>query len=463
MSTQSNESNPIFTPIKYGAALAKNRIVLAPLTRIRADTNLCPTELHQEYYAQRADDNLLITEATVIAPQSIASHHIPACFNEQQAKAWKKVTDAVHAKGAIISLQAWHQGRASHRSYTNHPLAKAANAEVGESSCEIALSPWYQEPNCDTLERVPHQQPKMMTIDDIERFKQQHVDASDLALNVAGFDLYELHGAHGYLFDQFLNSNSNTRTDKYGGSLENRFRLLGEVLDILTAQHPQRIAVRISPYDNGTGGYHDMNDEDPETLYKYVYERLSDYDLAYVLNTEPRWDFKYQGNPENDTSASWPLVAAKFCEIFRKKNKTTKLIGCGGFTPESALGVMSMPEEKRPYDAIGFGRWYISNPDMVYRLKKNLPLTRYNRSTFYTAPPFDEEQIFPVGYTDYPSFAEVAKKEFGADVNVDEVALDQGKVAQIVQKYKDQTYALIPTDVIGTSKSTASRDVAANL
>jgi N-ethylmaleimide reductase len=457
MSTKNNSSNPIFTPIQYGAATAKNRVVLAPLTRVRADKDLRPTDLHVEYYSQRADAGLLITEATVISPQSIASHHIPACFNEQQALAWKRVTDAVHAKGAIISLQAWHQGRAAHRSYTNHPLAKEANAEVGESSSEIALSEYYQEPDCDTLERSPHQKPKIMTIDDIERFKQQQLDAANLALNVAGFDLYELHGAHGYLFDQFLNSNSNTRTDQYGGSFENRFRLLGEVLDLLTAKYPNRIAVRISPYNKGTTGYHDMNDEDPEALYKYVYERLSEYNLAYVLNTEPRWDFQYQGNPENDTSASWPLTSSKYCEIFRNNNKTTKLIGCGGFTPQSALGVMDMPEDKRPYDAIGFGRWFIANSDLVFRLRHNLPLNRYYRPTFYVTPPFDEAIKFTTGYTDYPTFSQLAKSEFGDGIEVEQIAQDDEKIAHLVKKHQDDLYALIPTDIIGNSKSSSSR------
>lgn len=441
-------NNKLFTPIKYGAVEVQNRVVMAPLTRIRADDDLAPTENHVKYYSERADGNLIISEATVISEQSIASNQIPGCFNELQAKAWKKVTDAVHAKGAKMSIQAWHQGRAAHKSYTEHPLAKAVNAQVCESSCEIAVPQPYTAPHCITGEIMPHETPKMMTVEDIKRYQQQLLTTADLAFNVAGFDLYELHGAHGYLIDQFLNDGTNTRNDQYGGSFENRFRMLGEALELLCAKYPGKIAIRISPHD-GTG-YHAVTDTNSIELYNYVYTRLGEYDLAYVLCTEPRWNFQYTGNPEHDQFYNLPLFSAQFTDKLKAVNANIPVIGCGGFTAESALKVMEM--ETPPYDAIGFGRWYISTPDMVFRLKHSLPWTRYNRQTFYVFPPFNKETI-NVGYNDYPSFAQQAQKVLGEDVDISEVVKDKESIDKVVAAYKDELYALIPLDVIGTTKS----------
>lgn len=452
MSTPTTTVNKLWTPIQYGAVEAQNRVVLAPLTRFRADTDLAPTDLHVKYYSDRADGNLLITEATVISQQSISSKHIPGCFNELQAKAWRKVTDAVHAKGAKMSLQAWHQGRVAPKSFTDHPLAKEVNAQVGESSSEIAISGYYAAPHYLTDETTPPEGARIMTVDDIKRFQQQLLDAADLAFNIAGFDLFELHGAHGYLLDQFLNEGSNTRTDQYGGSFENRFRLIAECLELLCAKYPGRIAIRISPH-NGAGFY-DVTDSNSIELYNYAYERLGEYDLAYVLCTEPRWNFGYTGNPENDEFYNLPLFSAQFTAKLKKINPKTAIIGCGGFTAESALKVMELG---LGYDAIGFGRWYISTPDLVFRLKHGLPWTRYNRNTFDQRPPFTQD--FALGYNDYLSFKEQAQKALGDDIDIDQVIQDEALIAKIVEAHKDELYALIPVDVIGTSKSTQDREV----
>lgn len=169
-----------------------------------------------KHYSDRADDNLIISEATVISQQSIASKHIPGCFNKDQALAWKKVTDAVHANGAKMSIQAWYQGRVAHKSFTEHLLAKEVNAEVCESSCEIAMPAPHSPAHFSTGELVPDETPKMMTVEDITRYQDQLLTAADLAFNVAGFDIFGLHGAHGYLLDQFLNEGANTWTYQYG-------------------------------------------------------------------------------------------------------------------------------------------------------------------------------------------------------------------------------------------------------
>lgn len=191
-----------FKPLKMGDFQLEHRIILAPLTRIRANSNLEPTDLHIEYYTSRATPGgYLISEATVLCPQSITSNHIPAIFNESQAKAWKKVVDAVHAKGGLFSCQLWHQGRGAHESFTQHPLAIAANATVGESASSVKSEGQTVAFNGEMADYTP---PKAMTSEDIERLKEQYIDAAHFALEVAGFDTIELHAAHGYLLSYVL-------------------------------------------------------------------------------------------------------------------------------------------------------------------------------------------------------------------------------------------------------------------
>ena len=326
------------------------------------------------------------------------------------------------------------------------------NAQVSESSSEIAV-PGYTETDYNTLERTPLPAPKMMTIEDIERFKQQILTAADLALNVAGFDFFELHGAHGYLLDQFLNAGTNTRTDQYGGSYENRFRLIAELLELLIPKYPGRIAIRISPH-SGTG-FFDANDPKPLELYTEVYRRLAKYDLAYLLCTEPRWNPAHQGNPETDPFWNLPMFSAQFTKVFRETNKTTVIIGAGGFTADNSFETMKI-ENDRPYDAVGYGRFYISNPDIVFRLKHYLPFNRYNRSSFYTVAPFGGD--FNAGYTDYPTFEQIVKAKLGPDADLAEVIANPDTIAKLIELTKDDLYPLIPLDIIGKTRSTAERE-----
>jgi N-ethylmaleimide reductase len=452
--------NPLFTPVKAGPFNLKHRLVLAPLTRIRSDEDLCPTDLHVQYYKERATEGgLLITEATVMCPQSIASRHVPAIFNDKQALAWKRVFDAVHAIGGIISLQGWHQGRVAHSSYTEHPLA----IEAGAITCE-APSPVCFEANSVGFGKVmvPNETPREMTIDDIERLKLQYIESARLAFEVAGADIYELHGAHGYLFDSFFNNGVNKRTDKYGGSLENRFRFFEEVFNLLNDKYPGRIAVRISPHDNKYT-YMGTTDSDPKELYSYIFSRLSTFNLAYILVTEPRWNKQWVELPENDTMLQLPLQSAALLPHFRNNNpgKNTFVIGAGGFSPTSAFETMDL--KSKPYDGIAFGRFFISNPDLHFRLANNLPLNRYNRDSFYTAPPFDQSS-FNKGYTDYPTFEQVIKSKYGDDSKVEDFIISdqegadkKAKLLALIELTKDDPYPLVSIEVIGKSSSTDQR------
>lgn len=284
----------------------KHRIVLAPLTRIRADANLCPTDLHVEYYSQRATDGgLLISEATYICPETIASRHIPGIWTPEQVSAWKKVTDAVHAKGGKISCQLWHVGRVAHSSYSEHPFAKDGGHVVCESAGEVLLEEPDFDFNGQMTMRTP---PKMMTLEDIDRLKKQYIHAAKCAMD-AGFDSVELHGAHGYLIDQFMNDGSNNkRTDQYGGSIENRIRLLVEVLQLLIDTiGNDRVAVRLSPHTN-TNSFFGNTDSNPDALYSAAIKAISPFKLSYLLLTEPRWDYMYSGDASKDPMLYSPCV-----------------------------------------------------------------------------------------------------------------------------------------------------------
>ena len=227
------------------------------------------------------------------------------------------------------------------------------------------------------------------------RLVNDYVHAAKCAIR-AGFDGVEVHAAHGYLIDQFLNSGSNQRTDKYGGSIENRCRLLFEVLDAVSkAVGPGKCAVRLSPHAPGTKTYSDCTDPNPDALYEYAIKGINQFPLAYLLLTEPRWDSSRDDMVENDPGFNMPVVNGP---KFRQHYQGT-LILAGGFTPKSAQEAV----ESGMCDAIAFGRWFISNPDLPARLKNGIPLNRYNRKTFYA--------YSNVGYTDYPTAEEVGMGE----------------------------------------------------
>ncbi|RUM99502.1 alkene reductase [Pseudaminobacter arsenicus] len=368
--------DPLFKPLILGALALKHRIVMAPLTRMRTkQPGNVPYALNAEYYGQRASDGgLQITEATDISPQSQGYRWVPGIYTPDQIAGWKEVTEAVHAKGGFIVNQIWHVGRISHSSLQPNgalPGAPSAIAPPGE----------HYDADGNT---VPFETPHALTLDGIAAIKGDFVQAARNARH-AGFDGVEIHGANGYLLDQFLNDGSNKRTDIYGGSIENRSRFLLEVADAVAAvTGAGRVGVRLSPWSNIQG----MTDSDGVKLWEYVITELGKRDLAYLHLIEPRADFT---NDEKPLNMDAPDVAALF-----KKGFGGPIISAGGFQPDTARAAISTGNS----DAIAFGRPFIANPDLPERIRRNVPLNKHVRVTFYGGA---EE-----GYTDYPFLEQAA-------------------------------------------------------
>ncbi|KAI9485027.1 hypothetical protein BDB00DRAFT_773772 [Zychaea mexicana] len=364
-------NSALFQPMKVGNAQLEHRVVLAPLTRFRSDANHVPTALQEEYYAQRATKGgLLISEATFISPTAGAYPGAPGIYTEEQIVAWKRVTDAVHAKGGIIYVQLWHVGRAT------SSVLLPNNAQPVSAS-EVAIQgPCLFTPGKDF--EVPH----ALTVEEIAGITQDYAQAAKNAV-AAGFDGVEIHGANGYLLDQFTNTSSNKRTDQYGGSIENRTRFTLEVVKTISdAIGAERVGIRLSPWSE----FQDMADETPYDTWSHIVRELKAHhaNMAYLHMIEPRDDFSRK--TENDT--------VNTLDPFRELWKDGVFMSAGGYTtkPELATEVAD-----KTGNLIAIGRAFIANPDIVYRLKNGVPLTRYNRDTFYTQG--------AVGYTDYP-FAE---------------------------------------------------------
>ena len=336
---------------------------MAPLTRMRAGSQFVPDELNAEYYAQRASAGLIITEASQISRQGAGYPGTPGIYNEAQVRGWKKVTDAVHAKDGLIFMQLWHVGHISHSSHQpNHalPVAPSAVAATGTALTADWKSVPFEVPHALTTEEI-----KAIVAD----YRQAAINAKE-----AGFDGVELHSANGYLLNQFLHAELNIRTDEYGGSPENRSRLLFEVLDVLVeVWGADKIGVRFSPFFTG------HNNLDPEYLdtYTYVFTALGAYDLAYIhlIRYRPT-EVPDQELVENEKEL-WGVFEGN-------------IIAADGYTPESAeeaiVGKIAV--------AVAFGRLFISNPDLPLRVAEGAALNEYDRNTFYGGT--------EKGYTDYP-------------------------------------------------------------
>ncbi len=362
-------SNHLQSPVRLGALSLKNRIVMAPLTRMRAIADDVSNPLAKVYYSQRAGAGLIITEATQIAPIGKGYPGTPGIYSAAQTAAWKEIVDAVHAKGGLIVAQLWHVGRISHSSL--HP-------QDGLPEAPSAIAPAGQTYGAD-WQLHDFETPKSMTLDDIARLKNDFKIAAQNA-KAAGFDGIEVHAANGYLLDQFLQDGSNKRTDQYGGTAENRARLLMEVLDIVgTVFSHDRIGVRLSPY----GTFNDMSDSNPIELFQTVIKMLNAYGLAYLHMIEPRTT-SAGGNDEIDKNA--PLTS----DLFRKSFNGA-FMSCGGYDRD--MGEKAI--ENGQADAVAYGRLYISNPDLAERFAKSAKLNPYNRATFYGGA--------EAGYTDYPA------------------------------------------------------------
>ena len=363
----------LFTKLKIGDITLNNRIIMAPLTRMRSQQpGDIPHKLNATYYAQRASAGLIISEASQISAQGKGYPATPGIYSPQQINGWKLAVDEVHKNNGKIFLQLWHVGRISHFSLQpNNQLPVAPSAipakNSGTYTAEFKPTP-ILAPRALELNEIPAL---------IASYKQAALNAKE-----AGFDGVELHSANGYLLDQFLQDNSNCRTDSYGGFIANRARLLLEVLDeVIKVWGSGRVGVRLSPY----GTFNDMSDSDPVGLFSYVIEQLSTRNIAYLHLIEPR---SSTAGGSDASNASAPNVLS----IFKKLCKMP-VISAGGYNLELAKQAI----DNNSTDAVVFGRLFISNPDLPRRFLENTALNNYDRKTFYGG---DEK-----GYTNYPFLA----------------------------------------------------------
>ncbi|MEZ0608045.1 alkene reductase [Fibrella sp. WM1] len=358
----------LFEPAQLGNLTLSNHIVMAPMTRNRATVGHDVTDIMATYYAQRASAGLIITEGVAPSANGNGYARVPGLYTAQQVAGWKQVTDAVHAEGGRIFAQLMHTGRVS------HPVNMHEGAQILAPSAIAAAGQIYT----DEQGMQDHPTPEAFTIDQIKATVQEFVTASKNAIE-AGFDGVELHGANGYLIEQFLRSTSNQRTDEYGGSVENNARFALEIAEAVSAAiGKDKVGIRLSPY----GVFNDMP-YDPafDALYHYLAKQLNDH-VVYVHLVD-------------HASMGAPAVAPEIAEAVRE-HYTGVLVLSGGYTAETAEAAL----ESGRADLVAFGRPFISNPDLVERLKTGADLNQPDFSTFYS--PGEK------GYTDYPTLAEVA-------------------------------------------------------
>ncbi|MEJ7912003.1 MAG: alkene reductase [Chitinophagaceae bacterium] len=356
----------LLTPYTLGNLELKNRMVMAPMTRSRSDNAAnVATALTAEYYAQRASAGLIITEGTFVSPRAVGFINVPAIYSAEQTKGWQVVAAAVHEKGGKIFAQLWHVGRLSHPDLHNGELPLAPSAINPQAKA------YTEKGFVDTVT------PKEMNIEEIKQTIQDFKTGAENAV-AAGFDGIELHGANGYLFHQFFNGGSNHRTDDYGGSIENRARILFETLDALKGVIAyERVGIRFNPSMHASQGM--MVDELTIPTFEYIITRLNEYGLAYIHLTEP---FK----PVQDVPGAVVEVAKHFRPLY---NGT--LIINKGFTQQTGNEVIEVGDA----DLVAFGVPFLSNPDLVERFSKNAPLNAPDQATFYSTG--------AKGYIDYPA------------------------------------------------------------
>lgn len=353
----------LFKKYNLGNIELNNRTVMAPMTRSRAINNI-PNEIMVKYYDQRSAAGLIITEGVAPSPNGLGYARIPGIFNQDQVDGWKKITRAVHDKGGKIFIQLMHTGRVSHPD--NMPEGTKV---VAPSAIALSGEMWTDQ---NGMQAYPV--PKEMSIQDINQAKEEYVQASVNAIE-AGFDGVELHGANGYLIDQFINTASNKRTDNYGGSPENRSRFVLEVAtEVATAIGSDRTAIRLSP----NGAFNDMESfADLEKTYSYIANKLGKLKLTYIHIV----DHSSMGAPEVPFT-----VKEKIQNEFGGA-----IVASGGFTNKEGAELVL---EEGIGELVAFGRPFIANPDLVYRLEHDLPLNQPDFDTFYT--PGEK------GYIDYP-------------------------------------------------------------
>jgi N-ethylmaleimide reductase len=352
----------LFDPIQLGAITARNRMLMAPLTRGRATADHVPTDLMIEYYRQRAGAGLVITEATGISAEGLGWPYAPGIWNDEQVAAWQKVTKAVHDAGGRIVLQLWHMGRIVHSSVTGvQPVSSSATTGPGEAHTYDG--------------KKPFEQARALETDEIPRVVADYVHAAKNAI-AAGFDGVQIHAANGYLIDQFLRDNSNFRTDEYGGSIENRVRLLREVAAaVVGAIGGDRVGVRLSPNGDTQG----VNDSAPHDLFPAAAAALSEVGVTWLELREPGQEGTFG---KGEVAPVAPLIRKAFSGVLVLNSDYDKQKGQAALDAGEA-------------DAIAFGRPYIANPDLPVRYKLDLPLQADTMATWYSRG--------ASGYTDYPT------------------------------------------------------------
>ncbi|EGV33425.1 12-oxophytodienoate reductase [Thiorhodococcus drewsii AZ1] len=359
-------SNDLFQPYQLGSLTLANRLVMAPLTRNRAGAGDVPTPLMATYYAQRATAGLIITEASQISQQGKGYIQTPGIYNAEQIQGWKGVTDAVHGHGGKIFVQLWHVGRVSHPDLQEGgalPVAPSAIRAEGQVFTDRGM--------------VDMVTPRALDLEELPGIVADYRRAAENA-RAAGFDGVEIHAANGYLLDQFLRDKSNRRTDAYGGTIENRSRLLLEVVDaVLEVWGKDRVGVRLSPLSP----FNDIDDSDPESLFTYAVDQLAERGLGFLHVIEG-----ITGGPR-ETGHSFKLSRLR-------KHFPGTYIANNGYTRDLALSVRA----KNAADLIAFGRLYIANPDLAERLRLDAPLNALDESTLYGGDAH--------GYTDYPFLSE---------------------------------------------------------
>jgi N-ethylmaleimide reductase len=366
MTTQT-PTQTLLSPFDLAGLSLKNRVVMAALTRGRAGKDRIPNALMAEYYAQRSSAGLIVSEATTISKQAEGWLNSPGIYSKEQTQAWKQVVDAVHAKGTPIFSQLWHTGRASHSSFQEQGELLVSASAIRLTGSDIHTP----------IGKQPYETPRALETNEISGVVADYWQAAQRA-EEAGFDGVELHAANGYLIDQFLQSKTNHRTDRYGGSLENRYRFLKEVVEAVLSVFPaSRVGVRLSP--NST--YNDMGSPDFRETFLYVAQQLNEYGLSY-LSLIDRLEF----NGFHELGE--PVVLAEFRNVF-----TGAIIVNGGYTQETATAAIASGDA----DLVAFGRPIMSNPDLVERFTNGWTLNPPpDPSIWYS---FEKE-----GYTDFPTY-----------------------------------------------------------
>ena len=377
VSDQQTTGERLFEPLRLGRYNLPHRIVMAPLTRSRArQPGNVPTALNACYYAQRASAALIISEATQVSLQGQGYAWTPGIHSREQVEGWRLVTDAVHKAGGLIFLQLWHVGRISHPS-----LQPDIMLPVGPSAIKPNAQVFIENETGEG-EMAPCVTPRALQIEEMPYLVQQYARGAKNAL-AAAFDGVEIHAANGYLLDQFIESSTNRRTDRYGDSVENRARLLLEVVQmVVEVWQADRVGVRLSPL----GAMNDIRDDDPETTFGTIADKLNAYRLAYLHLVNPTLAALEQG-VEPDARA------LRMIDLLREQYRGT-LIMTGGFDQDMAEAWLRQGKA----DLIAFGRKFLANPDLPERFRRRAPLNADDRSTYYGGG--------AKGYTDYPTLAQ---------------------------------------------------------